>query len=133
MCLVASLMLTSILVPVLVAAQTSQTTGMTNLQYPSQVVLQNGVAQATVTFTVRFSGLPSGNVLVLGILYEGTTNYVTGSATSTPDSCRSVDGDGYVNPATCVITTLTSSSGTESVSAVLTFNSTQQYSLAGLR
>ncbi len=66
MCLVASLMLTSILVPVLVAAETSQTT-ITNLQYPNQVVLQNGVAQATVTFTVSFSGLPSGYYLVIGI------------------------------------------------------------------
>ena len=106
------------------------TTAITNLQYPTQAVLQNGVAQATVTFTLDYTGLPSGDFLALGILYQphGSGNYVTGSGTSTPDSCTSTAGTKYANSALCVATP-SSSSGTESVSFNLTFNSTQQNAL----
>jgi len=121
--LVASLMLVLVTVPILVAGQTSQTT-LSNLQYPSQVTLQNGVAQATVTFTVNFFGLPNGDYLVIGVLYG--VSPATGSGTETPDSCITLTGTKYANSATCISST-TSSSGTESVSFAMTLNLTQQY------
>jgi len=105
---------------------TAQTTTITNLQYPSQVALQNGIAQATVLFTVDFSGLPSGNYLIIGILFG--LNYATGSATSTPDACAPLTGTTYANTAAC-ITSPHSNSGTESISFTLTFNLTQEYNL----
>ena len=99
-------------------------TTITNLQYPTQAVeLQNGVTQVTVTFDVGYSGLPSGGYLVFG-----PTKRSTGSATSTPDPCMPL-GEEHKNEATCV-TVPSSSSGTESASFILTFNSTGQYALA---
>ncbi len=107
----------------------AQTTSITNLQYPNQAVLQNGVAHATVTYTVSFSGLPSGDILAFGILYGGTTNYVTGSGTSTPDSPQPVfAGTRFANSA-FIATPPASSFGTESVSFSLTFNAPQQPTL----
>ncbi len=87
------------------------------------------MAKATVNFTVSYTGLPSGNVLGFGILYEphGSHQYVWGSGTSTPDECQ-LNVTPYVNSALCVVTP-GSNSGTESVSFSLTFNSTQQYAL----
>ena len=101
---------------------------ITNLQSPAHAVLKNGVAQAAVTFTVGYSSLPSGFGVYAGVIYAGTTNYVTGSATSTPDSCQSMAGTSFGNLAVCSIMP-SSSFGTESVSFSLTFNSTQQYAL----
>lgn len=106
----------------------AQTTTLSNLQYPTQAVLQNGVAQVTVALTVGFSNLPSGYYLGFGIVDAGTSNYVTGSVTSTPDSCAPLTGTNYVNSALCA-TTPTSSSGTESASFTLTLTSARQYNL----
>jgi hypothetical protein len=105
----------------------AQTTTITNLRYPGQAVLQNGVAQVAVSFTVGFSHVPYGYHLGFGIGYAGTTNYVKGSATSTPDSCFPMTGTIYVNTTFCAILTSLSNSGTESASFSLTFNSTGQY------
>jgi hypothetical protein len=105
-----------------------QTTTITALQYPTQAVLQNGVAQVTVTFTVSYAGLPSSDFLGFGIQYAGTSTWVKGSGTSGPDQCYPNAGTDMANSAACV-TTPSSSSGTESASFSLTFNSTQQYSL----
>jgi hypothetical protein len=105
----------------------AQTTTITNLQYPEQAVLQNGVAQASVTFTVDFSDIPSGSYLNFMIVYAGSA-YRPASATSTPDPCAPFSGLRVTYDAICR-TTPTSSSGTESVSFVLAFNSAQQYRL----
>jgi hypothetical protein len=106
----------------------AQTTTITNLQYPNQAVLQNGVAQVTVTFTVSYAGLPSGDWLIFGILYSGTSTYVTGSGTSSPDHCFPSAGTPNAKLAVCVTAPI-SGSGTESGTFSLTFNSTQLYSL----
>jgi len=126
---------------------------ITNLQYPQQVALQNGAAQATVTFTLSFPEPPPG-YLIFGIrdvnstAHMNSTNYwATGSAASTPDPCQSenvflgvlgqslVASDWLANSAVC--TTLLASSSVyeatggvnESASFSLTFNATRQYNL----
>jgi hypothetical protein len=106
----------------------STTTTITNLLYPSHAVLQNGVAQATVTLTVGYTGLPSGGFLSTEIV-DPTTKPVTGSGTSTPDPCQSLTGTSYASAAICIAIPA-SSSGTESIKFTLTFNSAQQYALA---
>ena len=108
-------------------ASTGSTT-ITNLRSPPHAVFQNGLAQATVTFTVGYAGLPSGGALGFGILDASTSKYITGSGTSTPDPCLSLAGTSYVGDALCAPTPA-SSSGTESAKFTLTFNSTQQYTL----
>ena len=106
----------------------AQTTSLSNLQYSNQAVLQNGVAQATVNFAVGYSGLPSGDSLVFGIADASTSNYTTGSATSTPDPCASLSGTKYGNSAACVLENLPSS-GSESGTFLLSFTSPREYNL----
>src|SRR5208282_4908730 len=109
----------------------AQTTTMTDFQAPSRAILQpDGFTRTlTISYTVTFSGLPSGSILGMGILYEGTQNFVAGSVTSTPDPCQSMAGTAYSSSAAC-LTSPKSSSGTEYVSFQITLNSTQQlYSL----
>src|SRR5208282_211063 len=109
----------------------AQTTTITNLQYQSEVALQNGITNPiTVTFTVNYADLSSGYYVVFGIS-SGTTEYATGSASSAPDSCLSLAGTKYDGRAVCV--TLPSSiSGTETATFSLYFNTAQQYSLEAL-
>ena len=111
-------------------ALTGSTT-ITNLQSPPHAVFQNGLAQATVTFTVGYTGLPHGDFLgfAIAIAIGGTAKTATGSGNSTPDPCQSLAGTKYAGTAIC-LTTPASSSGTESAKFTLTFNSTQQYTLA---
>ena len=106
----------------------AQTATISNLKHPTEAVLQNGVAEATVTFTVSYADLPPGDYLTFGVLNGGTSNYVTGSGSSAPDPCISLAGSAYANSAFCA-NTLSTSSGTESASFILRFNSTQQYNL----
>lgn len=110
-----------------------QTTSITNLQYSGQTVLQNGIAQATVSFTVSFSGMLLGYRLGFGITYEGTSNFAKGSASSTPDSCDpNIKLTVYANSAFCVLPSqgqTLPTTGTEYASFVLNFNSTGTYQL----
>jgi len=94
----------------------AQTTNITNLQYPRQAV-----GQVTVTFTVGYLDI-GGARLAFGIRDRGTSNWVKGSGTSTPDSCQ------YANSALCW-TKPPTSSGTEYASFSLTFDTTQEYAL----
>jgi hypothetical protein len=107
----------------------AQTTTITSFQYPSQIALQNGVALATVTFTATYDGLPPGYVLGFVIVHRGThvNDYASGSGTSAPDKC-SPRSPTYATSAVCA-TFPSSSSGTETISFSLTFNSTGQYAL----
>lgn len=109
-------------------AQAQTITSITNLQYPSQVALQNGVAQMTVTFTVYYNYYNIQGYLAFGILDVGSGKFVPGSGKSTPDPCQSLTGTNYVGTALC-ITKPGTSSGTESASFTLTFNSAQKYTL----
>jgi hypothetical protein len=102
--------------------------GITNLQHPDQVEMQNGVAQATVTLTLHFTEMNPGYYFIFGIVYEKSLNPVTGSGTSTPDSCYHRPGEAPPQVALCAIFP-TSSSGTESASFTLTFNATKQYAV----
>jgi len=110
-----------------VTGQVSTTT-MSNLVLPSRALLKNGVAQATVSFTDEYANIPSGDVLAAGVADVNTKGAATGSASSTPDPCASLAGTAYANDAVCIMTPALSS-GTESVSFTLTFNSIQQYNL----
>jgi hypothetical protein len=105
-------------------------TVIANLQYPAQVVMQNGVAHAAVTYTFQYSGLPAGGYLITGVLYapHGSDNYAEGSGTSSPDACGSNAGSPYANSTLCY-STHGSSTGTESISFNLVFNETRQNSL----
>ena len=110
----------------------AQTTTISNLQYPTEVMLQSGVTNpTTITFTVNYVDLPSGYSLVIGIIFSGTSNYVTGSVSSTPDSCGSMSGTKYANSAVCV-TLPAAVSGTEIAVLSLQFNAAQQYTLEAI-
>lgn len=113
-------------------AQASGITSILNLQYPSQVALQNGVAQVTVTFTVYYNYYynPQG-YLVFGIYDTRASNYANGTATATPDQCQTLAGAQYTNAALCAIVP-SSSSGAEPAVFTLTFNSPQEYTLSAV-
>lgn len=83
-------------------AQASGITSITNVQYASQAVLQNGVAQVTVAFAVYYNYYynPQG-YLVFGIYDTRTSNLVKGSATATPSPCQSLIGTTFVDSAVC--------------------------------
>jgi len=106
----------------------AQTTAILRTEFEPEVVLQNGVARATVTYLVAFSDLPSGYYLFFGVLYAGTSTFVKGSGTSDPNGCSPIADTVYANSATCAVIP-SSSSGTETASFSLTFNATRQYSL----
>ena len=111
-----------------VHAQTP-TTSVSNLQYPNHALFQNGQAVGTVTFMVAFSDAPVGGALIFGVFLAGTTSFVGGSGSSTPDSCVSLPAvSSYANHAVCAVK-LASNSGTESATFSVTLNSTQQYNL----
>lgn len=108
-----------------------ETTTIVDLHYPSQVVLQNGVAQATITFTLSYSGLPPGDAILFGIyLNSGNPTLLDGSGASTPDACTSSwGGQSWPGKAACAVAP-SSSSGTESATLTITSAaSPQQYSL----
>jgi hypothetical protein len=79
-------------------------TSILNLQYPSQAVLQNGVAQVTVTFTVYYSDYwnPQG-FLIFGVWSIAGASYVKGSAASTPYPCQSLTGTSLAGDAVCAV------------------------------
>jgi len=107
-------------------------TSILHLYYPSQAVLQNGVAEVSVTFEMYYDyySNPQG-YLVFGVYYAGTSNPVEGSATSTPDSCQSLAGSPYANDSVCaMIPAVGEGAGTESASLTLTLNQPQVYSLS---
>jgi len=111
----------------------AQTTTISNVTYPSQVVLQNGVAQATVTFTLGYSDLPSGDALFLELMLESPVPQnpqagVPGSVSSTPDPCpTSWNGKNWSGEIGCAYTP-SASSGTESVTfTIKSPASPQQY------
>ena len=109
----------------------AQTLNISNLKYPAQVVLHNGVAQVTITFTVTYSSLAASGLLGFGpdfVNPDGSYSDVPGSGTTTPDSCtlESQSGTTY---AFCFVLPK-SSSGTESGSFTFSLNSAQQYKFA---
>lgn len=111
----------------------AQTTTIVDLHYPSQVVLQNGVAQAIVTFIVAYGGLPSGDAIVFAVVSLGpipSSTGIDGSGSSTPDSCLSSwAGQSWPGKAACAVVP-SSSSGTESVTLTIkSAASPQQYTL----
>lgn len=110
-------------------AQAAGITSITNVQYSSQAVLQNGVAQVAVTFTVFYNYYynPQG-YLIFAIRTSGTSTIVNGSATASPDPCQSLAGTIYANSALCAVVPAMNS-GTDSASFILKFSSAQQYSL----
>jgi hypothetical protein len=113
-----------------VQAQASGITSIRDLKYPSQAVLQNGLAQVAITFTVYYNYYynPQG-YLVFGIYDPDSLDYVEGTAMATPIPCQSLAGTQFANAAVCVVVPA-SGSGTESASFTLTFNSPQQYTLS---
>jgi hypothetical protein len=115
-----------------VQAQASGITSILGLKYPSQATLQNGVAQATVTFSVYYNYYrnPQG-YLVFGIADQSASEYVKGTATATPVPCQPITETEYANAALCAVVPA-SSSGSESASFILTFNSPGQHSLSVL-
>jgi len=125
------LLVACVLFPASLLKVNAQSTTISNLTYPLQVVLQNGVAQAIVTFTVSYSDLPSGDALHIGIgLASGNTGPLDGSGTSTPDPClTSWGGQSWPGKALCAVAP-SSSSGTESVTLTIKSPaSPQQYTL----
>ena len=108
----------------------AQTLNISGLQYPAQAVLQNGVAQVTVTFTVSYTDIivsNNGGGLVFGVNLanpDGSAGpWAPGSGTSTPDACDlGSNGNGPTNP--CIVATQ-SSFGAESASFTVALNSTQ--------
>jgi len=110
-------------------AQAAGITSIANVQYSSQAVMQNGIARATVVFTVYYNYYynPQG-YLVFGIYDTSTSNLVKGSAAASPDPCQSLAGTSYADSAVCAIVPAMNS-GTDSASMILTFNSAQQYNL----
>jgi hypothetical protein len=101
-------------------------TSIDNLQFPAEAVLQNGVAQVTVTFTVYYNYF-MGDRLFFGIYDTFTSNVLRGSAKATPVPCQ----PSAANAARCEAMPA-SKSGTESASFILTFNSAQQYALRAI-
>jgi len=113
-----------------IQAQAAGVTSITDVQYSSQAVLQNGVAQATVTFGVYYNYYynPQG-YLVFGI-YDGiTSNLVKGSAAASPTPCQSLAGTSYGDSVVCALVPATTS-GREFASFTLTFSSAGQYRLS---
>jgi hypothetical protein len=113
----------------------AQTLNISGLQYPAQAVLQNGVAQITVTFTVSYSDIIVSNNggLVFGVNLanpDGSAGpWASGSGTSTPDACElGSNGNGPTNPCT-VGPPL--SFGSESASFTVALSSTQSLLACG--
>jgi hypothetical protein len=107
----------------------AQSTTIVDLHYPSQVVLQNGVAQATVTFVLAYGGLPSGDAIAISLSHADKD--VHGSGNSAPDSCL-ISWGGYTRAdwAGCFVAP-SSGSGTESVTLTMKEAAApQQYSMA---
>ena len=130
-CVVAFLMLTSVVIGLALVPSVQAQSGITtilNLQYPSEVALQGGTAQATVTFTVYYNYYynPLGGYLLFGVWDAQTSKAIPGSATATLVPCApAANNAGY---AICEVVP-NSGSGSESASFALTFNSAQQYNL----
>ena len=125
------LLVACVLFPASLLKVNAQSTTISNLTYPPQIVLQNGMAQGIVTFTVSYSDLPSGDALHIGIgLASGNTGPLDGSGTSTPDPClTSWGGQSWPGKALCAVAP-SSSSGTESVTLTIKSPaSPQQYTL----
>jgi len=113
------------------AGAQAPTTTIASLNYPAQTVLQNEVAQATVTFTVNYSGLTSGDGLIFGVYLNSAGNYsnLMGSGTSAPDQCVLMTSSTLAGIAICGLVP-PSTSGTESASFAITLTAPpQQYSL----
>jgi hypothetical protein len=110
----------------------SPVTTISNLTYPSQVVLQNGIAQATLTFTLGYSSLPAGDAIISGAGGANSLSAVNGLGASTPDACTSSWSNLsalFAGKAVCVLTP-GSASGSEAITLTLKFpSSPQQYSL----
>ena len=108
----------------------AQTLNISGLQYPAQAVLQNGVTQVMVTFTVSYTDIivsNNGGGLVFGVNLanpDGSAGpWASGSGTSTPDACElGSNGNGPTNP--CSVAPQ-SSFGAESASFNITLTSTQ--------
>jgi len=106
----------------------AQTVNISGLQY--QAVLQNGVAQVTVTFTVSYTDIiisNNGGGLVFGVNLANSDGsagpWAPGSGTSTPDACDlGSNGNGPTNP--CIVAPQ-SSFGAESALFTVALNSTQ--------
>jgi len=95
----------------------AQSTTIVDLHYPSQVVLQNGVAQATVTFVLAYGGLPPGDAIVLDL--SRGDKIVQGTCSSTPDpGLTSWGGFDKSGLAECFVAP-GSGSGTESVTLTM--------------
>jgi hypothetical protein len=105
------------------------TTTIVNPPQSTSTLLKNGMAKATVSFTVGYAHIPSGDILFAGVVDVDTKGIATGSASSTPDPCASLAGTTYVNDAMCLMTPALGI-GTEYVTFTLTFSSIQQYNLA---
>ncbi len=123
----------SVLFSVTLPKVKAQSTTIVDLHYPSQVVLQNGVAQAAVTFVLAYGGLPLGDVITFEVTLVPPPpgEFIPGSGSSTPDPCLSswagINGAGY---AVCFVPS-GSSSGTESVALTIKSQaSPQQYTVA---
>jgi hypothetical protein len=108
----------------------AQTTAISNFQYPSNVKLnQNGVAQATVTFTVKYSSHPSGSSIVIGVYDPKKANWAPGVHASAPDSCYEYSVANS-NKAICAIYASSGTgAGEEHVSFRLVFDSPGDYAL----
>jgi len=107
----------------------AQTLNISGLQY--QAVLQNGVAQVTVTFTVSYTDIiisnNGGGGLEFGVNLanpDGSAGpWAPGSGTSTPDACDlGSNGNGPTNP--CIVAPQ-SSFGAESATFTVALKSTQ--------
>ena len=122
------LLVASVLISVSLPNVNAQTTTIVDLHYPSQVVLQNGVAQADVTFVLAYGGLPPGGAIVFSIDFADTA--VHGSGSSTPDPCLTSWGAfNLAGKAGCVVLP-SSGSGTESVTLTIKeAASPQQYNM----
>jgi len=98
----------------------AQTISMSNLQYPSTILLNK---QLTVSYTVSYADANVGDYLVAGIFEPNTSGgwqFALGSTLdSSPDNCRQVATSPYNGDAACEYT-LSSLQGSETVSFSLT-------------
>lgn len=123
------LLVGSVLFSVNVPKVKAQSTTIVDLHYPSQIVLQNGVAQVTVTFVLAYGGLPSGDAIIISLGHADAT--VHGFGSSTPDPClTSWGGYNRAGWAECFVAP-SLGSGTESVTLTMKEAAApQQYSMA---
>ncbi len=124
------LVLVGLTIPLGAQTQASGVTSIANVQYARQAALQNGIAQATVTFNIVYNyyHYPQG-CLVFAIYDTSTSNIVKGSVAASPISCQSLTGTSYAGDVICAIVPATSS-GTEFATFTITFTSPQEYKLS---